>query len=1000
MMLNGVRASANNYLIKQLPKATAFLNKKLEIVHASDKWIAYFEFSDRNVTGKNLNQFFENTDRKWQKVLKECLKGKTSEVGIQNYIDKDQNEKWFEWINIPWYDELENVIGVIIQTEDITQRVLNELKLEKLEALFDEKAEIAKIGTWEYDAVKDNLIWCNMTKTIHEVPIDFVPSIDTAINFYKNGYSRNTISMAIDNAMREGTPWKEKLQLNTAKGNEIWIISAGRPLFKNGKFIGLLGSFQDINDQVTAEIKTRENERLLKTLIDNLPLNVFIKDLESRKVLVNKSEIDFCGVKDESEIIGKNDFEFYDFKTASSFRKDDLEVMKLQKPVLNKEDVSIKNDGTVTTFLTSKIPLLNENNEVEGLIGMSIDISEKRKAQKDLEEKERNFRSIFNSSYQFTGILSVDGTFIEINDTALDFADLKTDDVIGKKFWDAYWWPVPDFIKDGLKQIVQAAAKGQFMRSEIMVLDKNKEQVPVDFSLKPIYNEANKVVSLLAEGRMITEMVASREKLKESEQKFRTLYELSPVSYFLYDFETGEILDFNPAFMTTTGYDKNNIAEIKCYDLLANKSERIKNEITHELESHGTFGPIEEKYVRKDGSHCPVIINKSLIVGKKERKLVWAIVQDISESEKKKRQIREEQELLRTLIDNLPLRIFIKDIESRKVLVNKAEGDFMGVDSPKELLGKNDFEFYDKEYAQIAREEDLQVMNSLKPILAKEKIILKKDGTASNFLVSKIPLKGEDGRVNGLVGIGLDISDIKQKEEELRGLINVTSLQNKKLINFAHIVSHNLRSHTANFSMLLEFLANERDDSEKQNIMKMLVEASDNLLETLDNLNEVMTISSNVNIKKTPVNLKAKIDRAEKNLSAFLKNNKATLINTIQDNVIIPVVPTYIDSILMNFITNAVKYKSSKRNPIIKLSAQRSKGYTILSIEDNGLGIDLKRYGDKLFGMYKTFHNNDDARGIGLYITKNQIEAMNGKIVVQSEVNKGSIFNIYFNENN
>ncbi len=1000
MMLKGARESTSNYLIKQLPKATAFLNNKLEIVHASDKWIDYFEFSDRNVTGKNLKQLFKNTDEKWQMLLKECLKGKTSEVGIQNYNDKSHNEKWFEWINIPWYDELENIIGVIVQTEDITQRVLNELKLEKLEALFDEKAEIAKIGTWEYDAVKDNLIWCNMTKTIHEVPMDFVPNIDTAINFYKNGYSRNTISMAIDNAMREGTPWKEKLQLNTAKGNEIWIIAAGRPLFKNGKFIGLLGSFQDINDQVTAEIKTRENERLLRTLIDNLPLNVFIKDLESRKVLVNKSEIDFCGVKDESEIIGKNDFEFYDFKTASSFRKDDLEVMKLQKPVLNKEDISIKNDGTVTTFLTSKIPLLNENNEVEGLIGMSIDISEKRKAQKDLEEKERNFRSIFNSSYQFTGILSVDGTFIEINDTALDFADLKTDDIIGKKFWDAYWWPVPDFIKAGLKQIVQAAAKGQFMRSEIMVLDKNKEQVPVDFSLKPIYNEANKVVSLLAEGRMITEMVASREKLKESEQKFRTLYELSPVSYFLYDFETGEILDFNPAFITTTGYDKNSIAEIKCYDLLANKSERIKNEITHELESHGTFGPVEEKYVRKDGSHYPVIINKSLIIGEKRRKLVWAIVQDISESEKKERQIREEQELLRTLIDNLPLRVFIKDVESRKILVNKAEGDFMGVDSPKELLGKDGFEFYDKESAQIAREEDLQVMNSLKPILAKEKIILKKDGTAYNFLVSKIPWKGEDGRVNGLVGIGLDISDIKQKEEELRQLINVTSLQNKKLINFAHIVSHNLRSHTANFSMLLEFLVNEKDNSEKENIIKMLVEASDNLLETLDNLNEVLAISSNVNIKNTPVNLNAKIARTEQNLSAFLKNNKAKLINTIQDDVSISAVPAYVDSILMNFITNAVKFRSPKRNPIIKLSTQRSNGYTILSIEDNGLGIDLERYGNKLFGMYKTFHNNDEARGIGLYITKNQIEAMNGKIVVQSEVNKGTIFNIYFDEKN
>ncbi|MBT8312250.1 MAG: ATP-binding protein, partial [Flavobacteriaceae bacterium] len=74
--------------------------------------------------------------------------------------------------------------------------------------------------------------------------------------------------------------------------------------------------------------------------------------------------------------------------------------------------------------------------------------------------------------------------------------------------------------------------------------------------------------------------------------------------------------------------------------------------------------------------------------------------------------------------------------------------------------------------------------------------------------------------------------------------------------------------------------------------------------------------------------------------------------------------------------------------------------YTVLKITDNGLGIDLDKYGEKLYGMYKTFHDKPDARGIGLYITKNQIEAMNGKIAVESEVGKGTTFNIYFNEKN
>ena len=124
------------------------------------------------------------------------------------------------------------------------------------------------------------------------------------------------------------------------------------------------------------------------------------------------------------------------------------------------------------------------------------------------------------------------------------------------------------------------------------------------------------------------------------------------------------------------------------------------------------------------------------------------------------------------------------------------------------------------------------------------------------------------------------------------------------------------------------------------------------------------------------------------------------IINNISDDVHISAVPTYADSILMNFITNAVKYKSPDRDPIIELSTTRTNGYTVLSIKDNGLGIDLNKYGDKLFGMYKTFHNNDEARGIGLYITKNQIDAMDGKVTTTSEVGKGTTFNIHFNEEN
>ena len=97
----------------------------------------------------------------------------------------------------------------------------------------------------------------------------------------------------------------------------------------------------------------------------------------------------------------------------------------------------------------------------------------------------------------------------------------------------------------------------------------------------------------------------------------------------------------------------------------------------------------------------------------------------------------------------------------------------------------------------------------------------------------------------------------------------------------------------------------------------------------------------------------------------------------------------------INFLTNAIKYRSDERLPEIKITATVEDQYVVLKIIDNGMGIDLKKYGKKLFHMYKTFHSNKDAIGLGLFITKNHIESMGGKVEVKSEVGKGSEFSIY-----
>lgn len=512
----------------------------------------------------------------------------------------------------------------------------------------------------------------------------------------------------------------------------------------------------------------------------------------------------------------------------------------------------------------------------------------------------------------------------------------------------------------------------------------------------PWFDKKENVIGTIIQTDDITSEVEKEEKIKWLNNIIATKVEVSKTGWWEYNVgteeltwckETKRIHQVPDCFEPTTieainfykaGYSQNKVSMLFHKAIVNHKPYDDKVVLV-------TFTG-EERWVRITGK--PIIKNGEAVK-------IYGTIKDIHDQVMAETKVKENQQLLSTLMDGLPLNLFVKDLESRNVMVNKSVCNYFNK-SADQIIGKNDFELYDNEMAQVFREEDLQVMKHLTPMLGKE-TVSKLNGKSTYFLTSKIPYFDLEGKVCGLIGMSLDITALKRKEEQLRNLFKVTSRQNQKLISFAHIVSHNLRSHSANFSMLLEFLKTEKDMGERKRIVQMLTRASDNLLETMENLNQVVDINTKDSEAKKKLNLKKSITKVLFNLTALLEKNDSKIINNVAENIEVNCVPAYMDSIILNLITNAVKYKS-QRPPLITINAIQSKKRTMLSISDNGVGIDLNKYGDKIFGMYKTFHDRKDAKGFGLYLIKNQIEAMGGSITVQSEVDKGTTFNVYFNE--
>ncbi|MDB4292859.1 PAS domain S-box protein [Maribacter sp.] len=277
-----------------------------------------------------------------------------------------------------------------------------------------------------------------------------------------------------------------------------------------------------------------------------------------------------------------------------------------------------------------------------------------------------------------------------------------------------------------------------------------------------------------------------------------------------------------------------------------------------------------------------------------------------------------------------------------------------------------------------------------------EKRYLHKNSSVVHGILTLTAGKNIDGELSYFIAQVIDISERIDTEKKLTRYVDITREQNESLLNFAHIVSHNLRSHSTNLSMLSGFLNSEENQEERKNLLDMLSDASESLVETVLHLNDVVQIKVDSPEKMKRVKLNKTIKNVEKNLSQLLQEKNASCHINLPNDLIIKAVPAYLDSIFLNLFTNSIKYSSPERAPVIEISAVQTSDALLLTFSDNGLGIDLDRHGSKLFGMYKTFHRNKDAKGIGLFITKNQIEAMNGKIEVESTVNVGTTFKLYF----
>jgi PAS domain S-box-containing protein len=265
-----------------------------------------------------------------------------------------------------------------------------------------------------------------------------------------------------------------------------------------------------------------------------------------------------------------------------------------------------------------------------------------------------------------------------------------------------------------------------------------------------------------------------------------------------------------------------------------------------------------------------------------------------------------------------------------------------------------------------------------------------KTGIVKHFIWSVTP----DKKTGDLFAAGYDITEIKEAEQ-VRALAEKLSIQNKQLASFAHIVSHNLRSPVGNMTALLE-LHKMAAPEERDSLFDKFQRVADHLSNTLNDLVESLRIKEDITKEREPLHFDDVLNKTKEILTGQIIEAGATITHNFNRQPTIAYPRIYMESIFLNLLSNAIKYRAAGRPLKVHFETLEVNKNLVLTVEDNGQGIDMARNKEKLFGFYKAFHQGKDSKGMGLFLTKTQIEAMGGTISAQSAINKGTMFTIVF----
>lgn len=896
---------------------------------------------------------------------------------------KEGHYMWLEgFITNLLHDE--NVGAMVSNYRDISERKLAEEKLIKSENRF--RALIEK--------GEDIIIMTNPDGIISYVS----PAFEKLTGYNSNEVigKRNLSIMHEEQAKETGAIFDRLLKnsklsvprLNRIKcknGEYRWVEGYITNLLYDDSVQAIVSNYIDVTERKKATELIKQSESNLKAIFDNTSEAFVLLDTNGIIKTFNKNARFFGFLNTDSEMIeGQQVLDFITVERRAivqSFFNRVLqgETIQYDRPYL-KDETPLWIDYTIRPVM--------EDGQIKGICTTGRDITARKAAEEEIAKREIKFRSILTNSHDLLFLFDADGRIEFLSPTSEKiFGYINSDNDI-PNFLD---YIHPEDLANVMISLKKASINPEvpiFVTSRI--LNSDGVFIWLEGSLTNMLR-IPEIKAIVGNFRDVTDR-----KVFEKQQEFLVSIINSSEDAIISIDTNKTILTWNQGAEKMFGYTDSEVIGNSIHSIIPPDRHYEEDEIFSRIKNGQTVNNYETKRLTKNAllidisfTASPIRDNKGNING------ISKIARDISEKKKAEEKISNNERRFRSLLQNSNDGLSLLGIDGVMLDISQTGRKILGYDE-SELIGKARFDLIHPDDLELVSQGFVDLVNDPEKPRFFEYRSLCKDGLYK-WLEASCQNLLNDAAVGAIVVNFRDITGRKKQEIIREQLITTLNQKNNDLKNFSFITSHNMRAPLSNllgFTQLLEDIPIE--DEMLKAIIDGFRTSTIQLDNTINDLMKILIIRDTTDIEEKEISFGQIFIRVKNQLSYLIQEAQPDIKTLFAQAPNVTFNETYLESILMNLMTNAIKFRANERKLSINLETKTTDNGIVLIFADNGVGFDAERHKEKVFGLYQRFHDSTDGKGMGLFMIKTQMESLGGSVEVNSTEGVGTTFTLRF----